>query len=124
MVAELLAYWRKIAAKVRKTREETRRLFERQTRYGSSSRTSSPHSGAAKLIEPTPAPEPWLNTRRNFAAEQDGELFDQNVLRNRTDYQFTREHAARSIVEYNTLSRRARVSLLYTAEHVHLHRVR
>jgi hypothetical protein len=42
------------------------------------------------------------------------ELFNQNILRNRTNYQFTREHAARSIVEYNTLSRRATVSLLYT----------
>lgn len=42
------------------------------------------------------------------------ELFDQNVIRNRTNYQFTREHAARSIVEYNTLSRRISVSLLYT----------
>jgi hypothetical protein len=42
------------------------------------------------------------------------ELFDQNILRNRTNYQFTREHAARSILEYNTLSRRMSVSLLYT----------
>lgn len=42
------------------------------------------------------------------------ELFDQGVVRNRTNYQFTREHAARSIVEYNTLTRRLGVSLLYT----------
>ncbi|MFN2445582.1 MAG: carbohydrate binding family 9 domain-containing protein [Vicinamibacterales bacterium] len=42
------------------------------------------------------------------------ELFDQNVLRNRTNYQFTREHAGRSILEYNTLSRRVSISLLYT----------
>jgi hypothetical protein len=42
------------------------------------------------------------------------ELFNQDVARNRTNYQFTREHAGRSIVEYNTLSRRLSVSLLYT----------
>jgi hypothetical protein len=42
------------------------------------------------------------------------ELFDQDVVRNRTNYQFTRVHAARSILEYNTLSRRLSVSLLYT----------
>jgi hypothetical protein len=42
------------------------------------------------------------------------ELFDQTVLRNRTNYQFTREHATRSIVEYNSLTRRLSVSLLYT----------
>ena len=42
------------------------------------------------------------------------ELFDQDVVRNRTNYQFTREHAARSILEYNTLSRRVSISLLYT----------
>jgi hypothetical protein len=42
------------------------------------------------------------------------ELFGQDVWRNRTNYQFTREHAARSILEYNTLSRRLSVSLLYT----------
>lgn len=41
-------------------------------------------------------------------------LFNQDLYRNRTNYQFTREHAARSIVEYNTLSRRVSVSLLYT----------
>jgi hypothetical protein len=42
------------------------------------------------------------------------ELFDQNVYRNRTNYQFTREHATRSIVEYNSLTRRLSVSFLYT----------
>jgi hypothetical protein len=36
------------------------------------------------------------------------------VVRNRTNYQFTREHGARSIVECNTLSRRLSISLLYT----------
>ncbi len=35
-------------------------------------------------------------------------------MRNRTNYQFTREHAARSIVEYNTFSRRLSLSFLYT----------
>lgn len=42
------------------------------------------------------------------------ELFDQDIWRNRTNYQFTREHAGRSIVEYNSLTRRLSVSLLYT----------
>lgn len=42
------------------------------------------------------------------------ELFDQTVVRNRTNYQFTREHAGRSIAEYNTLWRRVSISLLYT----------
>lgn len=41
-------------------------------------------------------------------------LFNQDILRNRTNYQFTRAHATRSIIEYNTLSRRVGVSLLYT----------
>jgi hypothetical protein len=41
-------------------------------------------------------------------------LFDQRVYRTRTNYQFTREHAARAIVDYNTRSRRMSVSLLYT----------
>lgn len=42
------------------------------------------------------------------------ELVDQDIVRNRTNYQFTREHAARSIIEYNTFSQRLSVSLLYT----------
>jgi hypothetical protein len=41
-------------------------------------------------------------------------LVHQRVVRNRTNYQFTAAHAARAILEYNTLSRRASVSLLYT----------
>jgi hypothetical protein len=46
--------------------------------------------------------------------ESGRELVDQAIVRNRTNYQFTREHAARSILEYNTFSRRFSVSLLYT----------
>lgn len=42
------------------------------------------------------------------------ELFSQRVFRNRTNYQFTREHAGRSIIEYNTFSKRLSISLLYT----------
>ena len=42
------------------------------------------------------------------------ELFDQRVIRTRTNYQFTRDHASRLIAEYNTLSRRVSVSLLYS----------
>lgn len=42
------------------------------------------------------------------------ELFNQRVFRNRTNYQFTREHAGRSIIEYNTFSKRLSISLLYT----------
>lgn len=37
----------------------------------------------------------------------------QNILGTRTNYQVTREHAGRAIVEYNTLSKRLGVSLLY-----------
>jgi hypothetical protein len=40
-------------------------------------------------------------------------LFRQAIYRNRTNYQFTRDHAARLIAEYNTRSRQLSVSLLY-----------
>jgi hypothetical protein len=41
-------------------------------------------------------------------------LFRQNIYRNRTDLLFTREHGARTIVEYDTLARRISTSLLYS----------
>lgn len=45
---------------------------------------------------------------------ENGELlFRQTIYRNRTNYQFTRDHGARVIAEYNTLSRQVSLSLLY-----------
>lgn len=44
----------------------------------------------------------------------DAWLYRQTILRNRTNYQFTRDHASRLIAEYNTLSRRLSLSLLYS----------
>jgi hypothetical protein len=41
-------------------------------------------------------------------------LFRQNIYRNRTDLQFTRDHGARTIVEYDTRARRISTSLLYS----------
>jgi hypothetical protein len=51
---------------------------------------------------------------RLLERDSDRRLFNQDIVRHRTNYQFTREHAARSILEYNTLTRRLSVSLLYT----------
>jgi hypothetical protein len=42
------------------------------------------------------------------------DLFDQQILRSRTNYQFTRFHALRGIAEVNTLSRRVSLSVLYS----------
>jgi hypothetical protein len=42
------------------------------------------------------------------------ELFDQQIFRSRTNYQFTQFHAVRGIAELNTLSRRVALSLLYS----------
>jgi hypothetical protein len=41
-------------------------------------------------------------------------LFRQTIYRNRTNYQFTREHGVRGIAEYNTFSRQLSLSLLYS----------
>jgi hypothetical protein len=41
-------------------------------------------------------------------------LFRQTIYRNRTNYQFTRDHAARLIAEYNTLNQELSLSLLYS----------
>ena len=43
-----------------------------------------------------------------------GTLFDQSIYRNRTTYQFDRFNAVRSILDYDTFSRRLGVSLLYS----------
>lgn len=40
-------------------------------------------------------------------------LFRQTIYRNRTNYQFTRDHGARLIAEYNTFSRQLSLSALY-----------
>jgi hypothetical protein len=54
----------------------------------------------------------WLKSR--LALKQTGEeLFDQDITRLRTAFQFTRDHGARFIGEYDTRSRRAALSLLY-----------
>jgi hypothetical protein len=42
------------------------------------------------------------------------ELFDQQIVRSRTNYQLTRFHAVRGIAELNTLSGRVAVSVLYS----------
>jgi hypothetical protein len=41
-------------------------------------------------------------------------LFNQDIIRNRTVYQFTRNNAARLIAEYDTARRRTGLSLLYS----------
>lgn len=41
-------------------------------------------------------------------------LFRQTIYRNRTNYQFTRDHAARLIAEYNTSSQQLSLNLLYS----------
>ena len=41
-------------------------------------------------------------------------LFRQTIYRNRTNYQFTRDHAGRVIAEYNTFIRQLSVSVLYS----------
>ena len=42
------------------------------------------------------------------------ELFDQQILRSRTNFQFTRFHGLRGIAELNTLSGRVSLSVLYS----------
>jgi hypothetical protein len=51
---------------------------------------------------------------RLTAFDSGQELFDLDVIRNRTNFQFTRDHAGRAIIEYDWLRRRLSVSLLYT----------
>jgi len=54
----------------------------------------------------------WL--RSSLTSRTGGDkLFEQDIYRNRTVYQFNRFNAIRSIVDYDTFSRRVGVSLLY-----------
>jgi hypothetical protein len=56
----------------------------------------------------------WLLLRSQLRDPLDDRLlFRQTVLRNRTNYQFTRSHAARLITEYNTFTNRLSLSALY-----------
>jgi hypothetical protein len=55
----------------------------------------------------------WLKSR--LLEKKTGEpLFDQDIARLRTAFQFTRDHGARFIGEYDTRSRRLSLSLLYS----------
>lgn len=54
----------------------------------------------------------WINSQLTVPETRDL-LFRQRVFRNRTNYQFTREHGVRTIAEYNTFTRQLSVSLLY-----------
>ena len=55
-----------------------------------------------------------LKAPETTALARAGELlFRQTIYRNRTNYQFTRDHGARMIAEYNTLSGQLSLSLLY-----------
>lgn len=57
----------------------------------------------------------WRVLRSQLRAMDGDEwLYRQTIVRNRTNYQFTRDHASRVIAEYNTLSRRLALSLLYS----------
>jgi hypothetical protein len=55
----------------------------------------------------------WLKSSLTSNDGSEDKLFAQDIYRNRTTYQFNRFHAARSIVEYDTLERRIILSLLY-----------
>lgn len=56
----------------------------------------------------------WLYLKSRLQDDFGRRLFNQDVIRNRTTYQFTRFQSARVIIEYNTLARRTGVSLLYS----------
>lgn len=63
----------------------------------------------------TPLSSDFLWLRSSLKSRINGDrLFAQDILRNRTIYQFGRFHAARSIVDYDTLERRIVLSLLYS----------
>jgi hypothetical protein len=55
----------------------------------------------------------YLVSRLRHPATE-AELFEQQVIRTRTNYQFTRDHGSRLIAEYDTFSRRVSLSLLYS----------
>jgi hypothetical protein len=56
----------------------------------------------------------WLYLKSRIADRQTGQrLSSQDILRNRTTYQLTRNSSVRSIIEYDTSLRQTGVSLLY-----------
>lgn len=55
----------------------------------------------------------WLKSSLK-SRENDDKLVSQDIIRNRTIYQFNRDNAIRSIVDYDTRQRRIGVSLLYS----------
>jgi hypothetical protein len=55
----------------------------------------------------------WLK-RRLREKETDDSSFGQDIARLRAAYQFTRDHGTRFIGEYDTRTRRAALSLLYS----------
>ncbi len=62
----------------------------------------------------TPLSSEFLWLRSNLKSRAGGDsLFAQDIIRNRTIYQFNRFNAVRSIIDYDTLERRIGVSLLY-----------
>ncbi len=56
----------------------------------------------------------WLKSSLKSRSSGGGSLFKQDILRNRTIYQFNQYNAVRSIVDYDTLERRIGLSLLYS----------
>jgi hypothetical protein len=57
----------------------------------------------------------FLYLKNSLAHPESGErLFNQDIFRNRANFQFTAFHAVRSIVEYDGLSRRLGLSFLYS----------
>src|ERR1700741_4709948 len=57
---------------------------------------------------------PLRAPRGSQVVAPDTMLFRQTIYRNRTNYQFTRDHAARLIAEYNTFNQQLSLSLLYS----------
>jgi hypothetical protein len=66
-----------------------------------------------KPIEPLDQQVLFLTSRLDDQATS-ARLFQQDIYRSRTNYQFTRSHAARAILEYNTRTGQLASSLLYS----------
>ncbi len=63
----------------------------------------------------TPLSSEFLWLRSKLTSRTNGDrLFAQDIIRNRTIYQFNRFNAIRSIIDYDTLERRIGLSLLYS----------
>jgi hypothetical protein len=57
----------------------------------------------------------FLYLRNSLSLPETGErLFEQDIYRNRTNFQFTRFHAVRSIIEYDSFSEKLAMSFLYS----------